>query len=186
MTVFFLWTLYVYFYRGTYKFAKEEERSFVERARGMDYFFSLIITFVIYTFGNFYTSLESQIVEAIIGVAFLEIVDTALPRTFFSEQRVFFSKEEIEIFRKTLRLVGDVSVYFGFVVIFVNFLLYRSFGLLANIFGLMLVSPFFILVYRREVKSRGLADELAGSLQKTSWLKHFLHGEGRKTRRRKT
>ena len=189
--MFFLWTVYIYWYRGVYQFQEEKELSFIERARGVSYFVSFIPTFILNGFVVFYPSTVNRLVVIVLVGISLIIIEGVVPRTVFSKQTSLFKKEQRIRFRKVLSLTGSVSIYFSAVVASISLLGFENTGSNAVIWfglGVIFLLP-LIFIYQRETKSRELAENLAESLKDTGWLQLFLRQKRidlRKQRKKKT
>jgi hypothetical protein len=189
MIMFFIWTLYIYWYRGKYQLYEEEELSLIERARGLTYFFSFVATFILNSFVVFYPTWENRLIVIVLVGFSLFVVMVAIPRTFFFKQTNLFNEKQKMTLYKILSLVTSVSIYFSMTVAIINSIMYQHLGFLADIIVLGFLSLPVIFIYQREKKSRKLANDLAISLKDTRWMGRYLgqkKREERKQKRKKT
>jgi len=185
MIMFFVWTLYIYWYRGKYQLYVEEELSLIERARGLTYFFGFVATFVLNSFLVFYPTLENQLIVIVLVGFSLLFVTLTVPRTFFLKQTSLFNRQQKMILHEILFLVGSVSIYYSMAVATINLVIIQGLGFLADAVVLFSLSTLTIFIYQRERKSRKLANELALSLKETNWMGRFIGLGKREKRRRK-
>jgi small-conductance mechanosensitive channel len=186
--IFLLWTLYIYAYRAKYQLQDEEERSLIERARGLCYFFGMVVSLAINSV-IFFTSLrfEHKLIIGILAVVLLILIEEILPKAFFEKQVRLFTKDQKTMLWRSLFHANSVALYFSNVVLTFDLLIPQLSSWTAKPFaelmsGLMLVfvvaigvsSLFAFLAYRQERESRRLAQNLAVSLKSTKWLKHYL------------
>lgn len=185
MIMFFVWALYIYQYRGNYQLYKEKELSLIERARGLMFFFSSIVTFILNGFVVFHPTWQNRVIVIVsVGIS-LKIIEIGIPRAFFSEQTALFNNQQKRTFRRVLSLVGSVSIYYSTMVAVINLLMYQNVNLLTNIVALSILSFPIIVIYRRERKSRKFAESLAISLKDTRWLRRYEGQRKRKERKLK-
>jgi hypothetical protein len=186
--LFLVWAIYIYGYRGVYQLQEQRELSFIERARGVSYVFSFIVTFILNGFLVFYPStVNSLVVIVLVGVSLTAVV-AIIPKAFFSKQVTLFKKEQKIMFYKVLSLTGSVSIYYSMTVAMLGSLIYQKLGSLIDILGLAVFSMPLVFIYQRERKSRELAGNLANSLKDTSWMQCCLRQkkiELRKQRKKK-
>lgn len=182
--LFLVWAIYIYGYRGVYQLQDQRELSFIERARGVTYVFSFIVTFILNGFLAFYPSIvNSLVVVVLVGVSLTALV-IIIPKVFFSKQTTLFKKEQNTMFYKVLSLTGSVSIYYSTIVAILGSLIYQKLGFPIDMLGLSVFSIPLVFIYQRERKSRELASNLANSLKDTSWMKSYLRQEKIKLRKR--
>lgn len=185
MIMFFVWTLYIYWYRGTYQLYEEEELSLIERVRGLTYFFGFVATFVLNSYLVFYPTLENQLIVIVLVGFSLLFVTLTVPRTFFLKQTSLFNWQQKMILHEILFLVGSVSIYYSMTVATINLVITQGLGSLVDAIALVSLSVLTIFIYQRERKSRKLAHELAISLKETNWIGRFIGQEKRDKRKRR-
>lgn len=185
LITFMLWTLYIYAYRAKYQLQDEVELSMIERARGLMYFFGLVITFSSNSVAYLTTFLlEYKLLTGLFMILLLFLLEWFIPRTFFQKQTQLFNKTQKRLFGEVLFFAGNVALYYSIIVMTFNslILLLNSWDIIAVVLplNLIVVLVFALFLYRQERKSRRLAKNLAALLKGTKWLKKYLDKKRRK------
>jgi len=187
MVAFLLWTLYIYGYRAKYQLQDKVELSLIERARGIVYFFDLVVAISfnsIFFFTSF--SFEYKIAIGIFMLFLMFLLEWVIPRAFFQRQTSPFNKAQRELFRKILYLAGNVAFYYSSIVMAFNSMIlspgsqnnfYTGIGILLG--DLIVVPPLAFILRRQERESRRLAKNLSVSMKATKWLNKYLKKECR-------
>lgn len=181
LVAFMLWTIYIYGYRAKYQLQDEIELSFIERARGIVYFFDLVVA-ISFNSIVFLTLLpfEYKISLGIVLILFMFLLEWVLPKAFFQRQTSPFNKTQRNLFSKILYLTGNVAFYYSSIVMTFNSLILLShpqdtvYVTVILLTDLVVVSAFAFILRRQERESRRLAKNLSVSLKATKWLSKYL------------
>jgi membrane protein implicated in regulation of membrane protease activity len=186
--MFLAWVIYIYGYRARYVLQDYDELSMIERARGVTYFFCLIITILLNSYVVFFPTPENRIVIIVSVGIILAAIEIIVPRVFFSRQTELFSKDQKKIFNRTLALASAVCIYYSMTIATVNQAFFEFLSVNPSISALIVISIIVVLVgsifiYPREKDSRQNAERLATSLGETEWLKRYTTAKERKRRK---
>lgn len=177
---FVLWVLlYIYGYRAKILFRDDDELFFIENARTVIYFFTLLVAIILNTVLVFTPGVELRI-PLMIGVSgFLLFIEVIIPKAFFRTEMSLFNETQNELFIKLLSRVGSVSIYFSmFIAVSDQIILEivkKPFvtNILYFVVAIPTIGVLVFLVYWRENSSRKYAIELADSLEATNWKTKF-------------
>jgi len=187
VVTFALWTIYIGYYRGAWKFRDYPELGLVERMRGWSYFLNLIGTLT----GNailFFALSRQDVVYAFTGFflasGFPVLVTLIIPRTVFERETALFNPSQRKIFIKVSNEVGSASITLSMSIVTTNFYVLSPnivfplniliiFGVISQVLLLLRATIF-------EKQSRGLARNLAISLKESRWWQRYSYRQRRK------
>lgn len=188
--MFAIWTLYIGYYRGVWKFRDYPELAMVERMRGWSYLLNLAGTLI----ANgilFFSLIRMEVVGAFIGFLLaggLPVLFTfVVTRTLFEKETLLFTSSQRKKFIEVSSEVGSASISLSVSIVTTNF--YLLFPILAFplstlimliTLGIILQALLLLRASIYEMRSRHLAYSLANWLKESRWWRRYSYTQKRK------